>query len=68
MNMSSKIFNANFRAFIHCDGFRMPLGYNNLIAFLGDKSEIVFSRLIRNKSDKVVIKPFHGIVIYFYVR
>lgn len=42
------------------------VGFNTMLAILGDTAEKVFARLERNKADKLAVRPFHGLVITYY--
>lgn len=67
---TSKTFNRDY--ICRVDGtiggltLHTAVGYNTMLAILGDTAEKVFTRLERNKADKLIVKPFHGLVITFY--
>lgn len=66
--MSSKYFNKNWLARVEWQEIHCLLGYNNLVTLLDDAAPRIFARLESSKADKLVVRPFHGAVITFYVR
>lgn len=66
--MTSSYFNRNWLARVDWQEFHCLLGYHNLVTLLGDKAQKVFARLEANKADKLTVRPFHDMVITFYVR
>ena len=67
---TSKTFNRNY--ICRVDGtiggltLHTAVGYNTMLAILGDTAEKVFTRLERNKAEKLAVKPYHGLTITFY--
>lgn len=66
--MTSQYFNQNWLARVEWQEIHCLLGYNNLVTLLDDAAPRIFARLESCKDDKLVVRPFHGAVITFYVR
>lgn len=69
---SSKEFNRDFLCRV--DGtigdltLHTAVGYNAMLAILGDTAEKVLKRLEASKAQKLAVKPYHGLTITFYYR
>lgn len=67
---TSKAFNRDY--ICRVDGtiggltLHTAVGYNTMLAILGDTAEKVFARLERNKAEKLAVRPFHGLTITYY--
>lgn len=67
---TSKTFNRDY--ICRVDGtiggltLHTAVGYNTMLAILGDTAEKVFARLERNKAEKLAVRPFHGLTITYY--
>lgn len=67
--VSSKEFNRNFIAKVDIPCvYKGLVGYQLLVSLLGVKAEKVLDKVWRNKSQKIVLHPFHGEVYTFYCR
>lgn len=67
--ISSKDFNKNFIAHVNIPFFYKGLvGYSLLVSLLGVKASKVLDKVMQNKSQKFVCRPFHGEVYTFYCR
>lgn len=66
--MTSSYFNRNWIARVNWQEIHCLLGYNKLVSLLDDAAPRIFARLEANKGDKLIVRPFHGPVITFYVR
>lgn len=66
--MTSTYFNRNWIARVDWQEIHCLLGYHNLLALLDDSAPKVFARLQASKADKLIVRPFHGAVVTFYVR
>lgn len=66
--ITSKDFNKNFIVKVVSPYYVGLVGYSLLISLLGSKSEFVLNKVFSSKSNKVVVKPFHGETFIFYAR
>lgn len=66
--MDSKYFNANWLCRVDYGEIHCLVGFKNLVDLLDDAAPRVFARLEAHKGEKLTVRPFHGMVITFYVR
>lgn len=66
--MSSKELNSNWIIRADWDDLHCLIGYASLLTLLGDTAPRVFDRLEKCKSNKLIVRPFHGRTITFYAR
>lgn len=67
LNMTQKEYNADYWCIVESKTFkRQPVCYTKLRDMLGNKFDMIINKLVQNKNQKLILRPFHGWQYNFY--